>query len=154
MIRILFLMSILALLLTSCATIGSMMSADHNMRYVEINMTKEQVISIMGDKYEMVGSTEDLLILGYKTADDGIYKLYFENGLLKEWYKEWLPAARQRDRDCGQVHSSVPIQKDNTALKMHLDAHRNAMLSTASTDSDKQHINLHMDAHEKAMLGQ
>lgn len=107
MVRILFLISILALLLTSCATIGSMLHADHNMKKVEINMTKDEVISIMGNVYELIGSTEELLIIGYKTADDGIYKLYFEHGILKEWYKEWLPTAHRTGDDCNHSHSSL-----------------------------------------------
>jgi len=74
-----------------------MWSADHNMKSVEINMTQEEVISIMGEVYELVGGSENIKVIGYKTADEGIYKLYFEDGILKEWHKEWLPAHRRSD---------------------------------------------------------
>lgn len=88
--KVIILLLFSALLVSSCATIGSMMSANRNMKAVEINMTKGQVIAIMGDAYELIGSTEEVEIIGYKTADDAIYKLYFEDNKLKEWHKEWL----------------------------------------------------------------
>lgn len=149
MIRILFLLSVLALLITSCATMSSMWSADHNMRNVEVNMTKQEVISIMGDKYEVVGGADNLEVIGYKTADEGIYKLYFEDGILREWNKEWLNYYRS-----GNCNTPVrTTTKDNSAMRFHLKAHRNAMLSTSSSDFQKQAINHHMDAHEKMVLG-
>lgn len=69
---------------------NSMLGADQKMRSIKVNMTKKEVISVMGKVYEAIAGSENMEVIGYKSNDSGIYKLYFENGILKEWNKEWL----------------------------------------------------------------
>lgn len=144
--------------LASCAPIlppnykgiaTSMMNADNNIKKIGLGMTKEQVIAIMGENYEVIGSKESEILLGYKSYDYGIYKLRFINNKLTEWTKDWLPQYYNKD---SSYHSTKA--KDNSSTKAHLDAHRNAMLSTATSDTQRDAINFHMDAHSKAVLGE
>lgn len=144
--------------LASCASVlppdykgltNSMMNADNNIKKINLGMTKEQVITIMGEHYEIIGSKEGELLLGYKAYDYGIYKLLFINNKLKEWTKDWLPQYYNKDSSYNSTKT-----KDNSSTKAHLDAHRNAMLSTATSDSQRDAINIHMDAHSKAVLGE
>ncbi len=144
--------------LASCASVlppdykgltNSMMNADNNIKKINLGMTKEQVITIMGEHYEIIGSKEGELLLGYKAYDYGIYKLLFINNKLKEWTKDWLPQYYNKDT----AYNSSKA-KNNSSTKAHLDAHRNAMLSTATSDSQRDAINIHMDAHSKAVLGE
>lgn len=147
MIKKVFVPFLLVLLFASCSSTISLWHADSNMRKISIGMTKEQVISVMGKHYESVAATHQTEVIGYKSSEYEIYILQFENNKLIEWHKEWL----QRDR-IAPTETSLHKQKDNSGTKFHLDAHRNAMLSTASSDSQKAHINIHMDAVEKSML--
>lgn len=39
-------------------------------------------------------------------------------------------------------------------MKAHLDAHRSAMLSSTTPDTQRDAINNQMDAHSKAVLGE
>lgn len=144
--------------LASCASVlppdykgltNSMMNADNNIKKISLGMTKEQVIAIMGEHYEIIGSKEGELLLGYKAYDYGIYKLLFINNKLKEWTKDWLPQYYNKDESYNSTKT-----KDNSNMKSHLDAHRNAMLSTATSDTQRDAINNHMDAHSKAVLGE
>lgn len=144
--------------LASCASVlppdykgltNSMMNADNNIKKISLGMTKEQVIAIMGEHYEIIGSKEGELLLGYKAYDYGIYKLLFINNKLKEWTKDWLPQYYNKDESYNSTKT-----KDNSSMKSHLDAHRNAMLSTATSDTQRDAINNHMDAHSKAVLGE
>ncbi len=77
-------------IMTSCSTYHSMIRADANMKNINLGMTKEQVISVMGKSYEIISSRDSMLTLGYKSGDYGIYRLLFIDGKLKEWDKEWL----------------------------------------------------------------
>lgn len=78
-------------IMTACsASQKSMMYSDQKIKDVTIGMTKEQVIAIMGEGYEVIGSNEDTITLGYKTLDYGIYKLVFANDKLTGWNKEWF----------------------------------------------------------------
>jgi hypothetical protein len=94
-----------AVLLTSCAAIGNQMTAARNMTRVELDMTKRDVVKIMGDTYEVIGSratregTEE--IIGYLDANNDIYMLTFLNGKLVEYHKEWLPK-HDHDHDRGR----------------------------------------------------
>ena len=83
------------ILLASCATWNSIISADKNMRKLDINMTKNEVVDIMGNNYEVINRTENTFVLGYKSSDEGIYMLFFEDDLLKEWNKEWMTSKTQ-----------------------------------------------------------
>ncbi|MCC8173107.1 MAG: hypothetical protein LIO65_01560, partial [Odoribacter sp.] len=126
----------------------TMLNADSNIKKVELEMNKQEVIDIMGKNYEVLGAEktpngELIEKIGYKPNQLERYVLIFKNGKLTIWNKE-------------QIYTPYTNEyyKDNTAMKAHLDAHRKAMLSTASTEAQKQHINFHMDAHEKAILGE
>ncbi|NDW10034.1 hypothetical protein [Dysgonomonas sp. 520] len=84
------------LFLTSCgATHNSMMNADSNMRKVKLDMTKQEVVAIMGETYLSVSSEKTpegfKEVLGYRTAvqTDGIYMLSFIDNKLAEWHIEW-----------------------------------------------------------------
>ncbi len=144
--------------LASCASVlppdykgltSSMMNADNNIKKISLGMTKEQVITIMGEHYEIIGSKEDELLLGYKAYDYGIYKLRFVNNKLMEWAKDWLPQYYKKDSSYNSTKT-----KDNSSMRAHLDAHRKAMLSTATSDIQRDAINIHMDAHSKAVSGE
>lgn len=132
---------------------NSMMNIDAKMKDVVLGMTMDEVIRVAGTFYEVVEASESVTVLGYKSYDYGIYKLRFIDGKLKEWKKEWLP--RYDDYLSSSYNSSSKKGvKDNSSTKAHLNAHRNSLLSTATSDSQKAAINAHMDAHEKAVLGQ
>lgn len=144
--------------LASCASVlppdykgltNSMMNADNNIKKISLGMTKEQVITIMGEHYEIIGSKEGELLLGYKAYDYGIYKLLFINNKLKEWTKDWLPQYYNKDESSNSTKT-----KDNSSMKAHLDAHRSAMLSSTTSDTQRDAINNHMDTHSKAVLGE
>lgn len=79
------------LLFTSCATTMSMVNADNKIKKVKVGMTQEEVIQIMGNSYQIIGSKQGQAILGYEAIGDSIYKLVFIDGILIEWTKEWLP---------------------------------------------------------------
>ncbi|WP_139262110.1 hypothetical protein [Dysgonomonas macrotermitis] len=86
----------LIIALTGCSSYSEMLSADSNMKKVELDMTKEQVIAIMGSNYQRVGSfrLEDstyVEMLGFKRNYNETYVMRFENGILTEWNKEVIP---------------------------------------------------------------
>lgn len=144
------LLLILICMITSCSSYRGMMGADSNIKKVNLGMTQQEVIAIMGDTYEIISTKEGTSTLGYKSSDNGIYKLLFIDGKLKEWNKEWFNDRYIIKDESGKV--STPTS-DNWAKKSHLDAHRNAMLSTASSQAERDGINAHMDAHEKLVIG-
>lgn len=126
------------------------MNADSNVRNLKIGMTQEQVIDIMGSHYEVVGANEEAIVWGYRSAYDGIYKLRFVNSKLTEWNKVWLKQYEYENNN----NNTAAVKKDNSATKFHLQAHRNAMLSAATSDTEKAAINIHMDAVERSALGE
>ncbi len=100
MIRKTVFLLLLAGLVTACGSMvpsnyagisSSMMRTDEQMKKVSLGMTKEQVIEVMGIYYEALEAREGEFVMGYKVYDYGIYKLYFTNGKLTKWRKEWLP---------------------------------------------------------------
>lgn len=71
----------------------NMWNADSNMKKIELDMTKKEVVKALGNGYHRVSAfkTEDdvsIEILGYENAKSDFYILQFENGILKEWHKE------------------------------------------------------------------
>ncbi|NDV65889.1 hypothetical protein [Bacteroides sp. 224] len=154
MIKNLFLGVLLLIILTSCASYGNMFTANTRIKDVEIDMNKNEVIAIMGKTYEVIGVTEHVEVWGYKTIDEAIYKLYFVDGRLKEWNKEWIINHACPPDNCRQpqvVTGVAPV--GNSGLEIHLNAHRNALLNNASSESERQHINTHMDSHTNTMQG-
>jgi len=68
---------------------------DTNKHIKEINlgMSKQDVITIMGENYEVLYAKNGTVVLGYRSYDyyvHGVYKLVFVDGKLTEWEKEWL----------------------------------------------------------------
>ncbi len=132
-----------------------MREADNKIKLVQIGMTKNEVIDIMGNTYEIIAADKDGETLGYRDFSNAIYQLAFVKDRLVRWNKVWF-------NDTGRykyANESPRIQtqkepENNTALKNHLDAHRNALLSGAKSEDEKSSINTHMDAHSKAMLGE
>ena len=75
---------------------------DNRMHKIELGMTKQKVISILGKDFESAGAriTPDGPIesISYKTGtmtiadySEGYYILSFKNGILVEWFKEKTP---------------------------------------------------------------
>ncbi len=87
----------IAFLIAGCKSTMNIWNADSNMKKIELDMTKEQVIKKMGNEYHRVGSfkADDgtlVEILGYQNTGSDFYILQFENGILKEWHKEMRSA--------------------------------------------------------------
>lgn len=90
MAKKLLLLITFSMLLFSCSTYNSMKNADKNIRDISLGMSQQQIVSIMGDQYEVVEAKDNIIVWGYKSFDDGIYKLRFTDGKLSEWSKVWL----------------------------------------------------------------
>lgn len=80
-------------LISSCATNYIVWNAHRKIKNVEIGMTKDQVIQIMGEKYMITSSSKDeqgnrIEVLGYKSDTYEEYKLKFINDKLIEWERE------------------------------------------------------------------
>lgn len=84
----LFLMLLLSAMLSSCVSL--FYTTDKNIRKLELGMTEEEVIQVMGKSYEIIARTEDSFTLGYKSASDEYYRLKFAYDQLVEWDKVWL----------------------------------------------------------------
>ena len=93
MIKNTLLALICALTMVSCASHINMFMADSQIRKIKANMTKDEVVAIMGKTYEVIGGTENTQTLGYYSANGGTYVLFFVDDVLKEWNKEW-PVSR------------------------------------------------------------
>ena len=89
-------------LLIECATVMNPYKMDNRMHKIELGMTKQKVISILGKDFESDGAriTPDGPIesISYKTVtmtiadySEGYYILSFKNGILVEWFKEKTP---------------------------------------------------------------
>lgn len=150
MIKKIFYSILLILSLTSCSSYMEMLNADGNIRRVKIGMTEDQIESLMGKHYEVVGATGESTVWAYRTSNSAMYKFRFVNGRLAEWNKVWPRRYENNSDDTAFMKKDK--KNDNTSTKFHLQAHRNAMLSTATSDSQRHHINAHMDAVEKSML--
>lgn len=81
---------ILTCVVASCSATKGIMDTDNNMKKISVGMTKKKVISILGDDYEITSSKDRTLILGYKSSNNGIYRLVFVDDKLREWNKDYL----------------------------------------------------------------
>ena len=77
-------------LFTSCgATLSNALAADSNIQKLELGMTKQEIVSIMGDTYkrlEVKQTSEGYReTLGYLDFQDGIYRFRLLNNKLQEW---------------------------------------------------------------------
>ena len=75
--------------MSSCSTY-SIHNTDKNIKGLNIGMTQDQIISVMGKDYNVLEATNEFVVWGYKSLDDGIYRLTFVDGRLTEWKKIWL----------------------------------------------------------------
>lgn len=74
----------LAVALSACGT-----AYNSALKQIELGMTKEQVVGLMGDKYTVVQSTNagnDTIT--YKDKFKNHWFFVFDNGQLVKWYKE------------------------------------------------------------------
>lgn len=87
-------------LLASCTTLMQPYYMDSKMKDIELGMSKNKVIAILGKDFESEGArmTADGSIetISYKTASmsdntEGYYLLSFKNGKLIEWFKDKHP---------------------------------------------------------------
>lgn len=90
---------VLVCIMISCSSNKGIANTDKNMKKVNVGMSRKKVVSILGEDYEILSSRNNTYVLGYKTTDDGLYKLVFVNDKLKEWNKEW-----NRKRPIGNHH--------------------------------------------------
>lgn len=77
-------------LFTSCgATLSNAIAADNNIQKLELGMTKQEIITIMGNTYKRLevkqapGGYQETL--GYLDYQDGLYRLRLLDGKLQEW---------------------------------------------------------------------
>src|SRR5690554_5804286 len=87
------LIALIACLMSSCATNYVIWNAHEKIKNVQIGMTKDQVVQIMGEKYMITSSSIDeqgnhIEVLGYKSDTYEEYKLKFINDKLIEWERE------------------------------------------------------------------
>lgn len=95
--------SLIACLLAACSTHNQIAKSKDNVKQIELGMTKKEVITIMGKKYEVFGASQTLEgavveVLQYEGADsklayasygaDRYYLFTFEDGRLVEWHTE------------------------------------------------------------------
>lgn len=89
----------LSIFIFSCSSYKDAMSANSNIKKIELGMSQNEVIHIMGKSYHRMGAVKDpngvnVEILGYPTVE-AIYMLRFENGVLVEFHKDLtLPTDR------------------------------------------------------------
>jgi len=88
---------VLALVITcflnACVGNNIAWKTNENIKKVEIGMTKEQVIQILGNKYMITAASKNLLgnaveVLGYKSDANEEYKLTFVSNKLTQWSRE------------------------------------------------------------------
>lgn len=95
MFRKLFVIIALGIALNSCSVYNTMRKANDNVKKVELGMTKERVISIMGEKnYRMSGLKENVHGLEeriwYPATQTSIFIFTFVDGQLVEWTEKFL----------------------------------------------------------------
>lgn len=84
-----------AMLLTSCSSVANMTGS--KMNELELGMTKEQVISILGKGYTVsekrIEDGTQIEVLSYRDfyKDDEFYLFQFKNEKLEKWHRELLP---------------------------------------------------------------
>ena len=80
-------------LLMGCATVMNPYKMDNRMHKIELGMTKQKVISILGKDFESAGAriTPDGPTMTIADYSEGYYILSFKNGILVEWFKEKTP---------------------------------------------------------------
>ena len=83
------------LLLSAC--VSSVRMTSSKMNQLELGMTKEQVITILGDGYTIaekrVEAGNQIEVLSYRDfyKDDEFYMFLFTNDKLEKWHRDLLP---------------------------------------------------------------
>ena len=95
---------LLTCLLNACAVNNIAWKTNENIKKVEIGMTKEQVIQILGDRYMITASSKNnqghaVEVLGYKSDANEEYKLTFISNKLTEWSREHVNKYVVKDSD-------------------------------------------------------
>lgn len=90
------------LLLNSCISVANMTSS--KMDKIELNMSREQVTSILGGKYTIaekrMENGHQIEVLSYRDFyhTDEFYLFRFTDGKLEKWYRELLPKYENKDK--------------------------------------------------------
>lgn len=80
----LFLAMFVALMLTACGT-----AYNNQLKQVELGMSQEQIVSMMGTKYNVVeGHDYDNQTIEYVDRYKNHWFFQFVDGRLNKWYKE------------------------------------------------------------------
>lgn len=92
----LVLISLLACFLSACVTGNYAWSINEDIKKVQIGMTKNEVIQVLGKNYTITSASKDdegnyIEVLGYESVYDEEYKLKFINNKLVEWNRERIP---------------------------------------------------------------
>lgn len=147
MLKQLFTIALTGLLLTSCASIQTAMYADQNMKKVNVGMTREQVVSIMGKGYQPLGARGNEVTLGYQNAEGGTYVLLFVDNRLYEWTKEPPQYATSQVVVNPGNNNNQPVDpaRVNISIKKDIFGHlvfngENGKSATLKTDVFDSHI--------------
>lgn len=97
---------IIALLFTtlmSCSSMKDVFNSEQNVRKVELGMTKEKVISIMGKSYTSAGAIQtpegNVEIIRWDSVEDAEkFEFHFVDKILKEWHRVRLDYPDYRPR--------------------------------------------------------
>ncbi len=129
----------------SCSTYSyqSMANIDNNIKKINIGMTQEDVISILGNFYEIIDSKKESVILGYKSYDNGIYKLTFQNGELTEWHKEWFTR---------ETSSYQPNATSSTSQPINATVTQDIFDNLQYTDSEGKTVTIKKDIFENTQI--
>ena len=81
--------AIIAILSVAC---GSMKVYNSQLKQVELGMTRQQLVTLMGDKYETTGTRyiegKEYEVLEYKDMYKNHFFFEFSDNSLYKWYKE------------------------------------------------------------------
>ena len=90
--------------LNACVMSNVAWKTNEKIKKVEIGMTKDQVIQILGNKYMITSSSRNdkgspVEVLGYKSDSNEEYKLMFVDNKLTEWNREHVNKYVVKDSD-------------------------------------------------------
>ena len=78
-------------LLSSCASTFGIVGLGSKMKKLEIGMTKQETLSILGDSYSVIAASQTpegrLEVFSFIGLNSGSYTTYFMEGKLVEWHE-------------------------------------------------------------------
>lgn len=93
----LILICILLFTLFSCSTYRTSYMVLNNIKKVELDMSKKEIVEIMGKTYVPISMSKEngisYEVIGYQSLSDSdnyLYLFYFIDGKLERWQKEWV----------------------------------------------------------------